>query len=138
MSGWRCQRWRDPPAESRVRALSSAPVTPLPPNSNRWSVRPSGLAAKRMLRQPPARGEQRRRLICHKRTDFAPLEVMIFSVGGNVCFPTGEPTTCVYTKVWETGAFTNFLNGREAATCITSARLDPVHTCRIRRPWRGR
>ena len=48
--------------------------------------------------------------------DIAPIEVLIFNVGGNVRFPIRDTTTRVYTKVWEMCALAGFLNGREAAT----------------------
>lgn len=46
---------------------------------------------------------------------IAPLEVVVFNIGGNVHFPVTETTSRVYRKVWEMGAFAGFLTGREAA-----------------------
>jgi NAD(P)-dependent dehydrogenase (short-subunit alcohol dehydrogenase family) len=47
--------------------------------------------------------------------EVAPLEVVVFNVGGNVRFPIAETTGRVYRKVWEMGALAGFLVGREAA-----------------------
>ena len=46
---------------------------------------------------------------------YAPLEVCIFNVGGNVNFPLLETTERVFRKVWELGCYAGFLSGREAA-----------------------
>lgn len=47
--------------------------------------------------------------------DIAPLEVVVFNIGANVRFPIAEMTERVYRKVWEMGALSGFLVGREAA-----------------------
>ena len=47
--------------------------------------------------------------------ELAPLEVVVFNVGGNVRFPVVETTERVYRKVWEMAALAGFLVGREAA-----------------------
>ncbi len=47
--------------------------------------------------------------------EVAPIEVVVFNVGGNVRFPITEMTERVYRKVWEMGALAGFLVGREAA-----------------------
>ena len=47
--------------------------------------------------------------------EIAPIEVAVFNVGGNVCFPITEMTERVYRKVWEMGALAGFLVGREVA-----------------------
>lgn len=45
----------------------------------------------------------------------APLEVVVFNVGGNVNFPVLDTTARVFRKVWELGCYAGFLTGREAA-----------------------
>lgn len=55
------------------------------------------------------------RLIAGIERDIAPLEVVVFNIGGNVRFPILETTSRVYRKVWEMAAFAGFLVGREAA-----------------------
>jgi NAD(P)-dependent dehydrogenase (short-subunit alcohol dehydrogenase family) len=45
----------------------------------------------------------------------APLELVIFNVGGNVKFPITETTERVFRKVWEMACYAGFLTGREAA-----------------------
>jgi NAD(P)-dependent dehydrogenase (short-subunit alcohol dehydrogenase family) len=45
----------------------------------------------------------------------APLEVVVFNVGGNVYFPLLETTERVFRKVWELSCYAGFLTGREAA-----------------------
>ena len=47
--------------------------------------------------------------------DIGALEVVVFNIGGNVCFPIGETTARVFRKVWELCCFAGFLTGREAA-----------------------
>jgi len=47
--------------------------------------------------------------------DIAPLDVVVFNIGANVRFPIAEMTERVYRKVWEMGALSGFLVGREAA-----------------------
>ncbi|HEY5635738.1 MAG TPA: SDR family NAD(P)-dependent oxidoreductase [Burkholderiales bacterium] len=54
-------------------------------------------------------------LFAHIERDIAPLEVVVFNVGGNVRFGISETTERVYRKVWEMGSFAGFLVGREAA-----------------------
>ncbi len=46
---------------------------------------------------------------------IAPLEAVIFNVGGNVNFPLLETTERVFRKVWEMACYAGFLTGREAA-----------------------
>ena len=48
-------------------------------------------------------------------TEVAPLEVVVFNIGGNVRFPVVDTTARVYRKVWEMSCFAGFLTGREAA-----------------------
>lgn len=48
-------------------------------------------------------------------TEIAPLEVVVFNIGGNVRFPIVDTTARVYRKVWEMSCFAGFLTGREAA-----------------------
>jgi NAD(P)-dependent dehydrogenase (short-subunit alcohol dehydrogenase family) len=50
--------------------------------------------------------------------DIAPLEVVVFNIGGNVRFPIRETTERVYRKVWEMAALAGFLAGREAARAM--------------------
>jgi hypothetical protein len=45
----------------------------------------------------------------------APLEVVVFNVGGNVHFSLMETTERVFRKVWEMGCYAGFLTGRAAA-----------------------
>jgi NAD(P)-dependent dehydrogenase (short-subunit alcohol dehydrogenase family) len=47
--------------------------------------------------------------------DTAPLQAVIFNVGGNVNFPLLETTERVFRKVWELSCYAGFLTGREAA-----------------------
>lgn len=47
--------------------------------------------------------------------EIAPLDVVVFNIGGNVRFGITETTERVYRKVWEMGALAGFLVGREAA-----------------------
>lgn len=54
-------------------------------------------------------------LFSHIEREIAPIEVVVFNVGGNVRFPILDMTTRVYRKVWEMGALAGFLVGREAA-----------------------
>jgi len=54
-------------------------------------------------------------LFAHIERDLAPLEVVVFNVGGNVRFGITETTERVYRKVWEMGSYAGFLVGREAA-----------------------
>jgi len=50
--------------------------------------------------------------------EIAPLEVVVFNIGGNVRFPIAETTEQVYRKVWEMGALAGFLVGRAAARAM--------------------
>ncbi|MBL0923985.1 MAG: SDR family NAD(P)-dependent oxidoreductase [Sphingomonadaceae bacterium] len=45
----------------------------------------------------------------------APLDLVVFNVGGNVRFPVLNTTDRVFRKVWEMACFAGFLTGREAA-----------------------
>lgn len=45
----------------------------------------------------------------------APLDAVIFNIGGNVNFPLLETTERVFRKVWEMACYSGFLTGREAA-----------------------
>ncbi len=47
--------------------------------------------------------------------EIAPIEVVVFNVGGNVRFSITETTTRVYYKIWQMACFAGFLAGREAA-----------------------
>lgn len=47
--------------------------------------------------------------------EIAPLDVVVFNIGGNVRFGIVETTERVYRQVWEMGALAGFLVGREAA-----------------------
>ncbi|MBC7726281.1 MAG: SDR family oxidoreductase [Microbacteriaceae bacterium] len=47
--------------------------------------------------------------------DIAPIEVAVFNIGANVRFNLLDTTERVYRKVWELGALSGFLMGREAA-----------------------
>src|SRR5580658_5711404 len=46
--------------------------------------------------------------------DAAPLEVVVFNIGGNVNFPLLDTTERVFRKVWELACYAGFLSGREA------------------------
>jgi len=50
--------------------------------------------------------------------EIAPLDVVVFNIGGNVRFPIAETTEQVYRKVWEMGALAGFLVGRAAARAM--------------------
>lgn len=58
--------------------------------------------------------------------DIAPLEVVVFNIGGNVRFPITETTERVYRKVWEMSAFAGFLTGREAARVMLPRRRGTI------------
>lgn len=45
----------------------------------------------------------------------APLDLVVFNVGGNVYAPILETTERVFRKVWEMACYAGFLTGREAA-----------------------
>lgn len=47
--------------------------------------------------------------------EIGKIELVIFNVGGNVCFPILETTSRVFRKVWEMATYAGFLTGREAA-----------------------
>jgi NAD(P)-dependent dehydrogenase (short-subunit alcohol dehydrogenase family) len=47
--------------------------------------------------------------------DIAPIEVLVFNVGGNVQFSITDTTERVYRKVWEMTALGGFLNVKEVA-----------------------
>jgi len=48
-------------------------------------------------------------------SEIAPLEVVVYNIGGNVKFSITETTARVFRKVWEMACFAGFLTGREAA-----------------------
>lgn len=48
----------------------------------------------------------------------APLDVVVFNVGGNVRFGVRETTARVFRKVWEMACFGGFLTGRAAAAAM--------------------
>jgi NAD(P)-dependent dehydrogenase (short-subunit alcohol dehydrogenase family) len=50
--------------------------------------------------------------------EAAPLEAVVFNVGGNVRFPVLETSERVFRKVWEMACYAGFLTGREAARCM--------------------
>lgn len=54
-------------------------------------------------------------LFAHIEKDIGPIEVVVFNIGGNVHFSLLDTTERVYRKVWEMGALSGFLTGREAA-----------------------
>ena len=45
----------------------------------------------------------------------APLDIVVFNIGGNVNFPILDTTERVFRKVWELACYAGFLSGREAA-----------------------
>jgi NAD(P)-dependent dehydrogenase (short-subunit alcohol dehydrogenase family) len=47
--------------------------------------------------------------------EVAPIEVAVFNIGANVRFNLTDTTERVYRKVWEMGALSGFLMGREVA-----------------------
>lgn len=49
---------------------------------------------------------------------IGPVEVMVFNVGGNAVASILEESAQQYFKLWETGCFAGFLNGRKAARCM--------------------
>ncbi len=55
------------------------------------------------------------RLVSGIEESVGPIEVAVFNIGANVRFPVTETTSRVYRKVWEMGAFSGFLMGREVA-----------------------
>ncbi|MBP3944726.1 SDR family oxidoreductase [Psychrobacter sp. K31L] len=54
-------------------------------------------------------------LFAHIEKDIGAIEVVVFNIGGNVHFSLLDTTERVYRKVWEMGALSGFLTGREAA-----------------------
>ncbi len=58
--------------------------------------------------------------------EIAPLEVVVFNIGGNVRFGISETTERVYRKVWEMGALAGFLVGREAARVMLPRRRGTI------------
>jgi NAD(P)-dependent dehydrogenase (short-subunit alcohol dehydrogenase family) len=48
------------------------------------------------------------------------IEVAVFNIGANVCFPITETTSRVFRKVWEMACYGGFLTGREAAKRMLS------------------
>ena len=55
-------------------------------------------------------------MACLNRADaIAPVEMVIFNIGGNVSFPIRDTTERVFRKVWEMACYAGFLTGREAA-----------------------
>ncbi len=54
-------------------------------------------------------------LIDRIEAEIAPLEVVVFNIGGNVRFPIRDTTTRVFEKVWQMACYAGFLTGREAA-----------------------
>ena len=65
-------------------------------------------------------------LVATIERDIAPLEVVVFNVGGNVRFPIIEMTERVYRKTWEMGALAGFLVGREAARAMLPRRQGTI------------
>jgi NAD(P)-dependent dehydrogenase (short-subunit alcohol dehydrogenase family) len=58
-------------------------------------------------------------LVANIERDIAPIEVAVFNIGANVRFDITETTERVYRKVWEMGALSGFLMGREVAKVMT-------------------
>jgi short-subunit dehydrogenase len=50
---------------------------------------------------------------------IGPIEVMVFNIGANVPSSILEETARKYFKIWEMACFAGFLNGRQAARCMT-------------------
>ncbi|WP_223421303.1 SDR family NAD(P)-dependent oxidoreductase [Tateyamaria pelophila] len=65
-----------------------------------------------------ARDEASVQNVFAKAEAVAPLDVVIFNVGGNVRFPIRDTTARVFRKVWEMACFGGFLTGRAAATAM--------------------
>lgn len=65
-----------------------------------------------------ARDEASVEAVFAKAEEIAPLDVVIFNVGGNVRFPIRDTTARVFRKVWEMACFGGFLTGRAAATAM--------------------
>lgn len=59
--------------------------------------------------------EQVAELIEKVESNFGPIDVAVFNVGGNVRFNILETTAQVYRKTWEMCSFAGFLVGREVA-----------------------
>jgi len=57
-------------------------------------------------------------LVAHIEREIAPIEVAVFNIGANVRFSIVETTERVYRKVWEMGALSGFLMGREVAKAM--------------------
>ncbi len=66
-------------------------------------------------RSADARKEEEVAALMTEADAIAPLEVVVFNVGGNVNFPLLETTERVFRKVWEMACYAGFLTGREAA-----------------------
>ena len=54
-------------------------------------------------------------LVAQIEAEVAPIEVAVFNIGANVRFNVTDTTERVYRKVWEMGALSGFLMGREVA-----------------------
>jgi NAD(P)-dependent dehydrogenase (short-subunit alcohol dehydrogenase family) len=57
---------------------------------------------------------------------IAPLEAVIFNVGGNVRYPLLDTTERVFRKVWEMACYAGFLTGREAARLMAPRGLGSI------------
>jgi NAD(P)-dependent dehydrogenase (short-subunit alcohol dehydrogenase family) len=72
------------------------------------------------------REEQVVELVTTIERDIGPIEVCCFNVGGNVRFPIRELTERVYRKVWEMGALSGFLVGREVAKVMAARKRGTI------------
>lgn len=80
-------------------------------------LRAAGLDCQ--ARSVDARNEEAvKGLIADIEANVGELEVVVFNIGANVCFPVTETTTRVFSKVWEMACLSGFLVGREAATAM--------------------
>lgn len=67
-----------------------------------------------------ARDEASVAAVFAKAEAVAPLDVVVFNVGGNVRFPIRDTTARVFRKVWEMACFGGFLSGRAAANVMVA------------------
>lgn len=78
------------------------------------ALRADGLAARSFTCDARLEDEVRAVIECIEE-EVAPLDVVVFNVGGNVRFDITETTTRVFEKVWQMACLGGFLTGREAA-----------------------
>ena len=59
-------------------------------------------------------------------TEIGEIDVMVFNVGANVPMGILETDSRKFFKIWEMACFAGFLNGREAARCMTERKRGTI------------